>query len=438
MNQVDTIINCRWLIPIEPDNVVYNDYAIIIHQGKIKDILPQKQAANHYQSSTTLNLTSHAVLPGFVNAHTHSPMTLFRGLADDLPLMEWLQNHIWPAESKWLSDEFIEDGTEIAIAEMIKCGTTCFNEHFFFPEVIAKVAARAKIRACIGPTLINFPTNWSQDENDGFERFTRLYKEHGNQGLITWSLAPHAPYTITDNLLKKVRDFSQHHDLPIHMHVHETANEIQESLEKYGKRPLKRLHDFELLSSRFQGVHMTQMNDEDLELLTLSKANVTHCPESNLKLASGYCEVERLLNNDVNVALGTDGAASNNDLDMMGEMRTAAFIGKTIANDATAVSATQVLRMATLNGAKSLGLEKEIGSLEVGKSADIIAIDLMHINTMPIYNPISQIVYSASNRQVTDVWVAGLQLLKNSKLLTMDEDNLFEKGKKWQKRIGSQ
>jgi 5-methylthioadenosine/S-adenosylhomocysteine deaminase len=435
MNQVDTILNCRWLIPVEPE-VVHHHYAVIINEGKIQDFLPQDQVSHNYTSKHEVNLDHHALLPGFVNAHTHSPMTLFRGLADDLPLMEWLNDHIWPAENKWLSREFIKEGTQLAIAEMIKSGTTCFNEHFFFPEEIANVVLDAKIRACIGGTIINFPTNWSKDENDAFNRATALYREYGNQALLTWSLAPHAPYTTTDSILRKIAEFSKEHRLPIHMHVHETLSEVQESLEKYSQRPLQRLHRLGLLSAHLQCVHMTQLHEADIELLRQSNSHVIHCPESNLKLASGNCQTQRLIQNNINVALGTDSAASNNDLDMMGEMHTAALIGKTVSANPTAVSATTTIRMATLNGAKALGLEDKIGSIEIGKSADIIAINLKSLNTVPTYHPLSQIIYSASNRQVSDVWIAGRQLLKDGTLVHVDEEGLFANIKKWQARIG--
>jgi 5-methylthioadenosine/S-adenosylhomocysteine deaminase len=435
MKQVDTILNCRWIIPIEPHGVVHEHYAVVIHQGKIVDLLPQDQVATLYRSDHVSDRNHHAVLPGFVNSHTHSPMVLFRGLADDLPLMDWLTNHIWPAEAKWLSPEFIQDGTELAVAEMIKSGTTCFNEHFFYPEVIAEVARTAKIRACIGATIINFPTNWSKDENDGFEKFQQLIPQLKSDPLLTLSLAPHAPYTTTDQILIKIKEFSENHHLTIHMHVHETEQEVLDSIAQYGKRPMQRLHDLGLLSPRFQCVHMTQLNDEDLSILTATKANVSHCPESNLKLASGYCPVDTLLKLNINVALGTDGAASNNNLDMMGEMRTAAFIGKTVANSATAVSATDVLRMATLNGAKAMGLDHVIGSIEPDKSADLIAIDLDELCTLPTYHAISQIVYSAMSSQITDAWVAGKQLLENKQLLTLDENRIRQTAKKWLQRL---
>lgn len=437
MNLVDTLLLPRWLIPIQPSGIVYDNYALVIDKGCIVDLLPQDQLENRYCSKETIRLPHHALMPGLVNCHTHSPMTLFRGLADDLPLMDWLNNHIWPAEAKWLNEEFIQDGTRIALAEMIKSGTTCFNEHFFFPEVIAQEVIKSGMRACIGPTIINFPTKWSKDENDAFDKFLTIFNNHEKNERLTWNLAPHAPYTTTDSILQKIAQFSQEHAVFIHMHLHESQQEIKGSLEEYGKRPLQRLYELELLSPYFQAIHMTQVDENDLELLVKTRANVIHCPESNLKLASGNCEVNRLLKAGINVALGTDGAASNNDVDMLGEMQTAALIGKAIAMDATAISAIEALSMATLNGAKALGLDKKIGSLELGKQADVIAIDLKHINTSPIYHPISQIVYSAKPHQVTDVFVAGNPLMRNRQLVTLDEDGILLNANKWQARINN-
>jgi 5-methylthioadenosine/S-adenosylhomocysteine deaminase len=435
MISVDTLLLCRWLIPVVPRGIIHEHYALAIKNGRIEAILPKDKVRTAYFAAEQVELNHHALLPGFINAHTHSPMTLFRGLADDLSLMEWLNDHIWPAERKWLNEEFIADGTKIAIAEMIKTGTTCFNEHFFFPEIIAQVALENKIRACIGPTLINFPTNWSQHEKEAFEKFLIAKESFDLSPLLTWSLAPHSPYGTTDSLLKKIAHYSDQHHLAVHMHLHETKQEIAESEKQYGKRPLQRLYELGLLNPRFQAVHMTQINEEDLRLMKETGIHVIHCPESNLKLASGYCPVDRLLKTGINVSLGTDGAASNNDLDMIGEMRTAALIGKSIANTPTAVPAVEAIEMATINGAKAMGLCDKIGSLEVGKSADIIAIDLEQINTLPIYNPLSQIVYSAVNRQVTDAWVAGNQLLANGKLTLLDEEELKHAARKWHGRI---
>lgn len=435
MNQVDAILYCRWVIPVVPHNVAYGNHAIILNKGKIVAVIPQDQVSDSYAANHIRHLDDHAVLPGFVNAHTHSPMVLFKGSADDLPLMKWLNEHIWPAETKWLNGEFIQDGTELALAEMIKNGTTCFNEHYYFPEIMAATTKAAKMRACIGPTIINFPTNWSKDENDAFRKFQDFLKEYQRDPLLTISLAPQGPYSVTDQILEKIKGVANEHHLTIHMHVQETSQEVADSLQDYGKRPLQRLHDLGLLSDRFQCVHMTQMNDSDFELLKKTQAHVIHCPESNLKLASGYCPVDKLLQGNINVALGTDSAASNNNLDMIGEMRTAALIGKTVASCASAVGAAEVIRMATLNGAKAMGLADKIGSIEAGKAADLVAINLNNFNTRPLFNPISAIVYSAMNTQITDVWVAGVPILKDQTLQTLDEQELIAKAKKWQERL---
>lgn len=437
MQKVDLIINASWVIPIQPANTTYENYSVIVKDSRILNILPSYTVNEQYQSDEVINLPHHALLPGFVNAHTHSPMILFRGLADDLLLMEWLNEYIWPSEQKWVDEQFIRDGTQLALVEMLKSGTTCFNEHYFYPDLIAEESKAAGMRACIGLLVINVPTKWSKDEEDSFSKGVSIFEQFQHDPLITFSMAPHAPYTTTDTILTKIRDYSREHKLPIHMHVHETANEVEQSLASFSKRPLKRLYDLGLLSEHFQCVHMTQINDEDIELLKATRANVTHCPESNLKLASGYCPTQKLLVNDINIALGTDSAVSNNNLDMLGEIRTAALIGKAVANDATAVNAGQALHMATLGGATALGLQNQIGSIEVGKFADLIAIDLDHISTQPLYHPMSQIVYAAYPHQVSDVWIAGKHLVKNTQLLALNEQEIKEKVKVWSSKIKS-
>lgn len=434
---VDTLLLARWLIPVEPHHIYYENYAVAIKDGRIVDILSNDEAQKKYQAHETIHLLEHAILPGLINAHTHSPMALLRGLADDLTLMDWLQNHIWPAEKAWLSEDFIKDGMELAIAEMIRCGTTGFNEHYLYYGAAAEITAKTGMRANIGifiMDLLSIANNRIEDlVRDGLP-FIEKYNDHP---LIQVSLAPHGPYSVGDDSLRQLKEISDKYNLPIHMHVQETAVEVQEAMAKTNKRPLQRLYDLGLLSSQFQAVHMTQVNDEDLAILQATSTSVVHCPESNLKLTSGFCPVSRLIRSGINVALGTDGAASNNDLDMLGEMRTAALIGKLVAEDSTAVSAPEALRMATLNGAIALGWQKETGSLEIGKSADIIAINLNELNTQPVYNPISQIVYAASAHQITDVWVKGRALMRSRELKTLNEKSILEKAKLWQERIRS-
>ncbi|MCK9394416.1 MAG: TRZ/ATZ family hydrolase [Methylobacter sp.] len=435
MTVVDTLIHARWIIPVEPESVTYEHHTLVIDGGRIIDLLPTTLARQKYQGTTTENLDNHALLPGLINSHTHAAMTLMRGIADDLHLMDWLQNHIWPLEQKWMSEAFVKDGTDLAIAEMILGGTTCFNDMYFFPEITAAQAIHHGIRASVGLIVIDFPTVWAENSEAYIEKGLALHDQLRHHPLISTPFAPHAPYTVSDEPLQKIRTFSDELELPVHMHVHETLHEVEQEQEKTGMRPLQRLHDLGLLNPSFIAVHMTQLTDDEISLLAESGAHIVHCPESNLKLASGFCPVAKCIEAGINVALGTDGAASNNDLDMFGEMRTAALLGKAVANDASAIPAMTALRMATINGAKALGLDNETGSLSIGKAADMIAIDLSHLETQPLYCPVSQIVYAASRQQVTDVWVAGKRLLKQRRLTTVNIDDLRVKIAEWRQRL---
>ena len=432
---VDTLIHARWIIPVEPESVTYENHTLVIDKGRIIDLQPTDVAKLMYQGTTTENLATHALLPGFINCHTHAAMTLMRGIADDLPLMDWLQNHIWPLEQKWMSEAFVRDGTDLAIAEMILGGTTCFNDMYFFPDITAQQAIQHGIRASIGLIVIDFPTVWAEYSAAYIAKGLDIHDQFRHQPLITTSFAPHAPYTVSDDPLQKIRTLADELEIPINMHVHETLHEVDEALAKTGQRPLQRLHNLGLINPSFIAVHMTQLTDEEIGLFAESGSHIVHCPESNLNLASGFCPIAKCLNAGINVALGTDGAASNNDLDMMGEMRTAALLAKAVAQDASSVPAMTALRMATINGAKALGLDHEIGSLTIGKSADIIAIDLDHLETQPVFSPVSQIVYAASRQQVTDVWVAGKQLLKQRQLTTFDISALKAKIVDWQGKL---
>ena len=432
---VDTLIHARWIIPVEPESVTYEHHTLVIDSGKIIDLLPTGHAKKKYQGTTTEYLENHALLPGLINCHTHAAMTLMRGIADDLPLMEWLQNHIWPLEQQWMSETFVKDGTDLAIAEMILGGTTSFNDMYFFPEITAQQAIHHGIRAKVGLIVIDFPSVWAQNSEEYIEKGLALHDQLRLSDLCSTAFAPHAPYTVSDEPLQKIRTLADELELPIHIHVHETLHEVEEALAQTGQRPLQRLQELGLVNPSLVAVHMTQLTDEEISLFAESGAHIVHCPESNLKLASGFCPVARYLEAGINVALGTDGAASNNDLDMLGEMRTAALLGKAVAGDASAIPATTALRMATINGAKALGLDTCCGSLSVGKAADVIAIDLNYLETQPLYCPVSQIVYAASRQQVTDVWVAGKRLLKQRQLTTINVDELKAKIAEWQLRL---
>lgn len=438
MESIDTLIKACWVIPVEPDGVVLEDHSLAIQGGKIVEALPAAAATEKYQPAETVELREHALIPGLVNAHTHAAMSLFRGLADDLPLMSWLNNHIWPAEGKWVSAEFVRDGTRLAVAEMLKSGTTCFNDMYFFPEDAARVCMEAGMRAVVGLIVVDFPTVWAQTPEEYLHKGLQVHDDLRNSELVTTAFAPHAPYSVSDGPLAKIATVNNELNLPVHMHLHETAQEVDEAVKKIGQRPLERIANLDLLNPNLVAVHMTELLPGEIDPLAKAGVNVVHCAESNMKLASGFCPVNELLKASINVALGTDGAASNNDLDMLDETRVAALLAKAVGKDATAMPAHTALRMATLNGAHALGLDGRVGSLTPGKSADITAINLSAIASQPIYDPVSQIVYTAGRDQVTDVWIAGKRLLENRELTTLDEEVILQKATWWRDRIKNQ
>ncbi len=434
---VDTLLHARWIIPVSAGDPVLDGHSLAIRGGRILEILPSAEARGKYIAEQEQELPEHALIPGLVNAHTHAAMSLLRGIADDLPLMTWLHEHIWPAEARWVNEEFVHDGSQLAIAEMLRSGTTCFSDMYFFPEVTGQAAATAGIRATVGLILLDFPTAWAQDPDEYLHRGLQVHDQFRSHPLIHTAFAPHAPYSVSDEPLQRVRVMADELEIPIHIHLHETRDEIKHSLQQHGQRPLARLERLGLLSPNLIAVHMTQLEDAEVGAFAAGGGSLVHAPESNLKLASGFCPLAKLLAAGVNLALGTDGAASNNDLDMLGEMRTAALLAKGVARDASAVPAAAVLRMATINGARALGLGDETGSLEPGKSADITAIHLGAIETQPIYNPVSQIVYAAARQQVSDVWVAGRQLLRKRELTTLDGEAITARAREWQARIAA-
>jgi 5-methylthioadenosine/S-adenosylhomocysteine deaminase len=318
---------------------------------------------------------------------------------------------------------------------MLRSGTTCFNDNYFYSESIGRATADANMRAVLGTCIIDFSTSYAQTPDEYIAKATELYQTYKNHPFITVSIAPHAPYSVSDDTFLKIKTFAEKYPVNIHLHLHETAEEINQSLKQFHKRPIQRIYDLGLMSKRLECIHMTQIVAEDIQLLQKTRASVVHCPESNLKLASGFSPVKQFIDAKITTALGTDGTASNNDLDMFGEMHTAALLAKSVAQDPTALNAAEILRMATLEGARAIGLDRDIGSIEAGKSADIIAVDLSSINTQPIYNPISHLVYAVNSRQVTDVWIAGKRLLKSGKFTMLDEKAIKIKIKKWSKKI---
>lgn len=432
---VQQIVHARWIITCEEQNRILENHALILQNEWIVDIVPSHVAKEKYTSDHIEHFTTHAIMPGLINTHTHLAMNLFRGLADDLALMDWLNNHIWPAERQWVSHDFVKDASLCAMAEMIRGGSTCFNDMYFYLQATAQAADIAGVRGSIGITVIDFPTGWAQNVDEYFEKGIAFYQEYQSHPRIRTTLAPHAIYTVAEKNLMRVQEVAETYDLKINMHVQETADEVNQSIAQTKKRPLKRLQDIGFVTPRLIAVHMTQINDEDIAILQEGRPSIVHCPESNMKLASGICPVTEFQSKGLNVALGTDGAASNNDLDMVGEMRSAALLGKLSTLNPLATPAEEILKMATLHGARALGIDDITGSLEKGKAADFIAINLDELETLPIYHPVSQIVYASSRQQVTDVWVAGKRLLKNRELTTLDIKELKQKANQWREKI---
>lgn len=435
MKNTAHIIHTRWLITCEENNKILENHALVLMDGKIHAILSSKEATAQYPNTAAEHYNHHAILPGFINSHSHVPMNVFRGLADDLELLDWLNHHIWPAEGKWLSHELVYDSSLLAMGEMIRGGTTCFNDMYFFMGAIAGAAKLAGIRAHIGMNIIDVPTAWSSSPDEDFRKALEFYEQYKNDALIKPTIAPHSTYMVAAENLLRCKEIADQYKLKMNIHLQESAGEIQQSIARYQKRPLQRLYDLGLVTPDLIAIHMTQLDERDFEILQATKPSLIHCPESNMKLASGICPTEKLRQQGINVALGTDGAASNNDLDMISEMRSATFLSKISTLDPKALPAETVLKMATINGAKALGIEHITGSLEAGKSADFIAIDMEQLETQPLYHPLSQIVYAASRQQVTDVWVRGMQLLKNRQLTSLDEKELLNKAHFWREKI---
>ncbi len=436
METVDTLIHARWIIPVEPADTLLHDHSLAVRQNRILDLLPRAEAERRYRSRQTHTLSHHVLIPGLINAHTHAGMNLLRGYADDHRLMDWLQKYIWPAESRWVNEQFVQAGTALAAAEMIRSGVTCFNDMYFYPETAARVAQHAGLRAVIGLILLDFPSAWAGNSDEYLEKGLALHDSLLHDPLIRTAFAPHAPYTVSDQPLERVAALSGELELPVHIHLHETAQEITDSLAQHGCRPLERLQRLGLVSPALVAVHMTQLEDDEIELLAQQGVSVVHCPESNMKLASGICPAARLLDAGVNVTLGTDSVASNNDLDMLGEMRSAALLAKVHSDDAEAVPAFTALQMATLNAARALGLDDMVGSLCPGKAADLVAIDFDAVETQPVYDPVSTLVYTCRPHNVSHVWVNGRLLLNNRDFCTIEIESVMADARMWAEKIG--
>ena len=432
---IDTLIEAGWVVPVEPHGVVLEGHAVAVDGGTVVAVLPLAEARARFAAREVVSRPGSVLIPGLVNAHTHNPMTLMRGVADDLALHEWLQQHIWPVEAAVIGPEFVADGVELAIAEMLRGGTTCCNENYFFPDVQAATYKRHGFRARVGLPVIDFPTAWAKTDDEYFDRAGEVHDQWRGDPLVSTAFAPHAPYTVSDASFGRIRMLADQLDIPVHCHVHETAQEVAESRERHGQRPLARLDRLGLVNDRLIAVHMTALDQAEIELCAQRGVSVVHCPESNLKLASGFCPVGKLRAAGVNVAIGTDGAASNNDLDMFGELRTAALLAKAVAGDPTALDAAAALRAATLGSARAMGLEAQVGSIEPGKQADLACIDLDPLETQPLFHVLSQLAYATGRHQVTDVWIAGKRKLRDRVLVDMDAEALVANARQWRARI---
>ncbi len=432
---VDLIIEARWIATMAADFAVLEHHAVVVNAGLIVALLPSAEAKRYFNAAEQLNLGEQVLMPGLINAHTHAAMSLMRGMADDVALMPWLEEHIWPAEQALLSPQFVQDGSLLACAEMLRGGVTCFNDMYFYPQATAAAASQAGMRANLGLLVLDFPSAYASDADDYLQKGFDAHDTWRNNPLISSSIAPHAPYTVSDASLEKVMTYAEQLGLGLHTHLHETQDEIARSEQLYGMRPMARLAKLGLLGPDFLAAHGVHLLDYEIDMLAAYGCHIAHCPSSNLKLASGIAPVVELLAKGVNVALGTDGAASNNRLDMFSEIRLAALLAKGVTGDATVLPAQQALAMATINGAKALGLDDKIGSIEVGKYADLTALRLDEVLLAPYYDPISHLVYCCGREQVSHTWVAGELRYCNGVYANIEPNELKDIVNTWQVKI---
>lgn len=430
-----TLIEPRWVIPAEPDGTVLEGHAVVVRGDRIAAVLPVDEAHRRHGSAARRLLATHALVPGLINLHTHAAMVLLRGIADDLPLKAWLTEHIWPAEARHVSPAFVEAGTLVAAAEMLRGGTTCFHDMYFFPEAAARATSRAGIRAVLGLVVLEFPTAYARNAAEYFDRGRAAHAALADHPLVGCAVAPHAPYTVSDPSFERSVTLAEELDLPLHVHVHETEDEVAESLAEHGRRPLARLDELGVVTDRLVAAHGVHLTAEERDLLASRGAAVAHCPAANFKLASGFAPIADLLARGVNVGIGTDGAASNNRVDLWSEVRLASLVAKAVAGRADAVPAYQALRMVTLNAARALRQEGRLGSITAGKQADLVAVDLSALELQPCFDPVSHLIYASGREHVTDVWVAGRPVVVDRGLQTVERDEVEAAAREWGGRI---
>lgn len=436
MPDFDTVLHPDWVVPIAPRREVFTAFSVALKDGQIAAIAPRDQAQN-FDADEHVALAGTALMPGLINLHCHAAMALLRGYADDLPLMTWLQQFIWPTESHFISQEFVRDGSELAIADLLMGGTTTMADQYFFPEITAEVADRVGLRALLTFPVIDVETAWARDAEACINRGLALRDQYRDHDRIEVGFGPHSTYMVSEKTLARVAMLAEELDAPTQIHLHETREEVLSSVERVGMRPIDFLEQVGLLGPRTQCVHMTALGDQDIATIAKHGAQVVHCPRSNLKLGSGICPVQKLMDHDINVALGTDGAASNNRLSMLGEMQIASLIGKTQHGDPKAVDAWAALEMATMNGAIALGQQEKIGTIEVGKTADLIALDLSGVHHWPRHDIASSLVYATHGNEVAWSWIAGKPMVANGQLQTLDYRDLQTRAMRWSEQLSA-
>lgn len=435
MQNADYIIRGDYVLPMDEEQAVIKDGAVVVKGNKIEEVGSFDDISKKYSCPNIISGKNRAVLPGLINTHTHAAMVYFRGMADDLPLKEWLEKHIWPAESKWLSPEFVSDATELACLEMLKAGITTYSDMYFFEDASGNAAKKIGMRAILGAGIVDFPTISGKNADEYLGKAEKFIEKWKKDELITPCIAPHSIYACGPETLTKVKKIAGKYNVPIHIHVSEAKWEVEEIEKKYAKRPVAHLEALGFLDECMVAAHCVWVNDKEIEALAKHKAGVSHCIESNLKLGSGIAPVPQMLRAGIRVAFGTDGAASNNDLNILSEMSTAAKVHKAVSGDPTVLDAKTALLMATRWGAEVLGLGSITGSLEKGKAADIIIMDLDKPHLTPLYDIYSHIVYSSMASDVETVFVNGKLVVNNRKLCTADEGEIISKAKVWSRKI---
>ena len=435
--EIDLLIRPEWIIPIEPAGITLSGHSLAVNRGSIVALLPDKEAEQRFRPRTTVELPGEVLLPGLVNLHTHAAMTLLRGYADDLSLMRWLSERIWPAESKHAGPDFVRDGTLLACAEMLRGGVTTFNDMYFFPDAAAGAARRIGMRAILGIVVIEFPTSYATDAGDYLARGLAVRDALGDDPLLGFCLAPHAPYTVADKTFSTIATLAAQLEIPVHVHLHETRHEIEESLQQHGVRPIERLRRLGLLGPQLIAVHAVHLDPSEIDLLAHEGCHFAHCPTSNLKLGSGIAPLPAMQTRGLSFGLGTDGAASNNRLDLFQEMRHSALLAKGSSQNAAALDAHATLHAATLGGARALGRDDRIGSLLPGKAADLCSVRLDEWLVRPCFDPASHLVYVAGREQVTHTWVEGKLVMNNGVPTQIDISELLDITGLWHTRLTS-